>query len=202
MKLFSTAITENLLPYDGEIYYHGVVVPNKESTAYFKKLRNDINWKQDELILFGKKIITKRKVAWYGDVPFEYTYSNTTKKALLWTKELLYLRQLVESITNKTYNSCLLNLYHNGTEGMSWHSDDEDMLVENASIASLSMGIEDRKFAFKHKESKEKVALTLENGSLLEMKGTTQKYWLHALPKSIKISTPRINLTFRKMVER
>ncbi len=200
MSLFSTAIAENILPVDGEVFYYGVVVTDDESIVYFKELMDTIHWKQDELILFGKKIVTKRKVAWYGDLPYEYWYSNTTKKALPWTEILLKLKQLVESKTNEIYNSCLLNLYHDGTEGMSWHSDDEVMLVENASIASLSIGV-DRKFGFKHKESKEKVTLLLENGSLLEMKGSTQKFWQHALPKTKKVISPRINLTFRRIVE-
>ncbi len=200
MSLFSTAIAENILPVDGEVFYYGVVVTDDESIVYFKELMDTIHWKQDELILFGKKIVTKRKVAWYGDLPYEYSYSNTFKKALPWTETLLNLKQLVESKTNEIYNSCLLNLYHDGTEGMSWHSDDEVMLVENASIASLSIGV-DRKFGFKHKESKEKVTLLLENGSLIEMKGSTQKFWQHALPKTKKVISPRINLTFRRIVE-
>jgi len=200
MKLFDGAITKNILPYDGETYYHGNVLSPETSNQYFEKLYDDIIWKQDELVIFGKKIITKRKVAWYGDVPFEYRYSNSTKKALPWSNDLLQLKKIVEARTKEVYNSCLLNLYHNGIEGMSWHSDDEAMLVENGSIASLSLGVE-RRFAFKHKESKEKVILILENGSLLEMKGFTQKFWRHALPKSNKVMTPRINLTFRKMIE-
>jgi len=200
MKLFDGAITKNILPFDGETYYYGNVLSHEESLQYFEKLYRDIAWKQDELIIFGKKIITKRKVAWYGDQLFEYTYSNSTKKALPWSHDLLQLKKVVETRTNELYNSCLLNLYHNGNEGMSWHSDDEAMLVENGSIASLSLGV-DRRFAFKHKESKEKVVLILENGSLLEMKGTTQKFWRHALPKSSKVTAARINLTFRKIIE-
>ncbi len=198
MKLFDSAISKNILPYDGETYYYGEVLSIEESNQFFESLYHNIAWKQDEIIIFGKRIITKRKVAWYGDVPFEYTYSNSTKRALPWSNDLLTLKKIIESRTNETYNSCLLNLYHNGSEGMSWHSDDEVMLVENASIASLSIGV-GRRFAFKHKETKEKVHITLENGSLLEMKGTTQKCWRHALPKSTKISAPRVNLTFRKM---
>ncbi len=200
MKLFDSAITHNILPCDGETYYHGIVLSPKESKQYFEQLYHDIPWKQDEILMFGKKITTNRKVAWFGDLPFEYTYSNSIKRALPWSNTLIHLKKLVESFTNETYNSCLLNLYHDGAEGMSWHSDDEPMLVENASIASLSLGVE-RRFAFKHKESKQKVQLNLENGSLLEMKGSTQQCWQHALPKSSKVAAPRINLTFRKMVQ-
>jgi alkylated DNA repair dioxygenase AlkB len=150
--------------------------------------------------MFGKHIITKRKVAWYGDNEFEYTYSNITKRALLWTAELRELKQIVERHTKAGYNSCLLNLYHSGDEGMAWHSDDESDLVENASIASITFGAK-RKFSFKHKINKQKIDVELEHGSLLEMSGSTQKFWLHRLPPTTKIHSPRINLTFRLMVK-
>ena len=107
---------------------------------------------------------------------------------------------MAEAITGATFNSCLLNLYHNGTEGMAWHSDDETSLAKNASIASLSLGAE-RKFSLKHKQTKQTVSVILENGSLLVMKGPTQTHWLHSLPKTKKITTLRINLTFKRMVE-
>ncbi|MGE8380906.1 MAG: alpha-ketoglutarate-dependent dioxygenase AlkB family protein, partial [Sphingobacterium sp.] len=121
---------------------------------------------------------------------------NTTKRALPWTKELLELKTLAELKTQETYNSCLLNLYHNGDEGMAWHSDGEKDLKKNGAIASLSFGAE-RKFAFKHKTTKEKVDLILGNGSLLVMKDLTQRYWLHRLPPTKKVFMPRVNLTFR-----
>lgn len=160
----------------------------------------NIEWKNDLAIIFGKRIETKRKVAWYGDKPFEYTYSNNTKKALSWNNELLVLKTLIEKESGETYNSCLLNLYHNGIEGMAWHSDAEKDLKKNGAIASLSLGAE-RKFAFKHKENKKVISMNLENGSLLVMKDDTQTYWLHRLPPSKKVLTPRINLTFRTIVE-
>jgi hypothetical protein len=158
-----------------------------------------IEWKNDEAILFGKKIITKRKVAWYGERPFEYTYSNTTKKALLWNEELVALKSMVEELSGETYNSCLLNLYHTGEEGMSWHSDAEPDLKPDGAIASLSLGAE-RIFKFKHKTTGDVVDIMLEHGSLLIMKGKTQKHWLHRLPPTKKALTPRINLTFRTIL--
>jgi alkylated DNA repair dioxygenase AlkB len=171
----------------------------EDANNYFEKLLNTIEWRNDELVIFGKKIITKRKVAWYGEKPFEYTYSNTTKFALPWTKELLELKTAIEQETGDTFNSCLLNLYHNGDEGMAWHSDGETELKKDGAIASLSFGAE-RKFAFKHKQTNQKVELTLEHGSLLIMKDTTQTHWLHRLPPTKKIKTPRINLTFRTIM--
>jgi alkylated DNA repair dioxygenase AlkB len=189
----------NLLPYDGEVLYYGPVMPPSKARHYESQLMNSIAWKNDEAYFFGKHIITKRKVAWYADQPYAYTYSNSTKQALPWTAELLELKNLTEAITQNTFNSCLLNLYHSGEEGMAWHSDDEKALGKNSAIASLSFGAE-RKFSFKHKESKESLSLHLAEGSLLLMKGTTQTHWLHRLPPSKKITRPRINLTFRSMI--
>ncbi len=167
---------------------------------YFDLLFETIEWKNDEAKIFGKHYITKRKAAWYGDSNFSYTYSNTTKHALSWTKELQELKQLVEGLTNTKFNSCLLNLYHDGNEGMAWHSDDEKSLGKDTTIASMSFGAE-RKFAFRHKTTKETIALNLENGSLLVMAGATQSNWLHLLPPTKKVSEPRINLTFRTMLQ-
>ena len=151
-------------------------------------------------MIFGKLIITKRKVAWFGEKEFEYTYSNRTKRAKFWTLELLKLKQKCEEISGETYNSCLLNLYHEGSEGMAYHSDSEKDLKKHGAIASLTFGAE-RKFCFKHKQSKERIDVMLENGSLLVMKGTTQENWVHRLPPTTKVKTPRVNLTFRTIEE-
>jgi alkylated DNA repair dioxygenase AlkB len=199
MDLFSTETITNLLPYDGEVNYYGKMVDKPHADYYLDKLLNTIDWKNDEAIIFGKHIITKRKVAWYGDANYSYAYSGTTRHALPWTKELLELKALVEGLTATVYNSCLLNLYHNGDEGMAWHSDDEKALGKDSTIASLSFGAE-RKFALKHRITKEGTSLFLKHGSLLVMKGTTQTHWLHSLPKTKKVTSPRVNLTFRTMV--
>ncbi len=200
MDLFSTEEFPNLLPADGEVYYYGKIMSLKKALFFYDYLLNKVAWRNDEAVIFGKLIVTKRKVAWYGDEPFEYTYSNTTKLALPWTNELLELKQMVEKKTGETFNSCLLNLYHDGAEGMAWHSDGEKDLKKNGAIGSLSFGAE-RKFAFKHKTNKQKVELVLEKGSLLVMTGTTQTNWLHRLPPTKKVFTPRINLTFRTIEE-
>ena len=190
----------NHLPYDGTVQYYGKVIQEMVADDYFEKLMQNIAWENDQAIILGRQITTKRKVAWYGDQGYEYTYSNVNRYALPWTVELLELRQRVQQLTGERFNSCLLNLYHTGEEGMAWHSDDETDLKKNGAIASLSFGAE-RKFAFKHKQSKEKVELYLEHGSLLVMKDTTQSHWLHSLPPTKKVTTARINLTFRTIVE-
>lgn len=201
MDLFNNNLGEkrNLLTKDGVVNYYGKIFSTQQANEFLEILLNQIEWKNDEGLIFGKRIITKRKVAWYADDVFEYTYSKVTKKALAWTPELLILKNIVEDKTGEQFNSCLLNLYHSGEEGMAWHSDAEKDLLKNGAIGSLSFGAE-RKFAFKHKVSQETVSLILENGSLLVMKDTTQSHWLHRLPPTKRISKPRVNLTFRMIV--
>ncbi|MBS1914947.1 MAG: alpha-ketoglutarate-dependent dioxygenase AlkB [Bacteroidetes bacterium] len=201
MKLFEEEISRdhNLLSKDGIVNYYGKIFSPQQANHYLEYLLNNIAWKNDQAVIFGKHIVTKRKVAWYGDRDFSYTYSNTTKNALAWTKELLELKRITEEKCNGQFNSCLLNLYNNGEEGMSWHSDAEKELKKEGAIASLSFGAE-RKFLFRHKQSGETVSIILEHGSLLIMKGTTQTHWLHRLPTAKNILKPRVNLTFRTMI--
>ena len=196
MDLFSSDKIQNILPFDGITNYHGIILDKIQCDFYYQQLLEKINWKNDEAIIFGKKIITKRKVAWYGDSEYSYTYAKVTKTANLWIKELLELKEIVEKESKETYNSCLLNLYHSGDEGMAYHSDGEKMMKKDGAIASLSLGAE-RKFSFKHKENKQRIDIVLERGSLLVMKEGTQQNWLHRLPPTKKVNTPRINLTFR-----
>lgn len=195
MKLFNEADPQrNYLPYDGTVNYYGVITDKQD--YFYEVLLEKVAWKPDQAVIFGKHLETKRKVAWYGDKQFEYSYSGIQKVAMPWIEELLELKEMVESVSGETYNSCLLNLYHDGSEGMAWHSDGEKDLKKNGAIASLTFGAE-RKFSFKHKQSKERIDMLLENGSLLVMKDTTQSHWMHRLPPTKQLHGPRINLTFR-----
>lgn len=196
MDLFNDAFDAqlNLLPCDGEVYYYGQIIDGAAADAYFKTLLETTPWQHDQVRIAGQTIITSRRVAWYGDNAASYTYSGTTKHALPWSHVLLELKQHIEHLSGHTFNSCLLNLYDNGEQGVSWHSDDEIMLDDT--IASLSLGAQ-RKFAFKHKKRNEKMSLELAHGSLLIMTGATQQHWQHSLPKNSSIHQPRINLTFR-----
>ena len=199
MDLFGVNSEHNILPFEGTVNYFGSVLTPKLADHFYHQLLNTIDWKNDEARIFGKQYITKRKVAWYGDLGYSYAYSNVSKVALPWTQDLLELKRVVEDLSGFTFNSCLLNLYHSGDEAMGWHSDDEKSLGKKSCIASLSLGAE-RKFSFKHKNSGQTVSLDLEHGSLLLMKNETQTYWLHRLNKSTKIKNPRVNLTFRTFV--
>lgn len=188
----------NLLHRDGCVHYHDAFFDVKKAHCFFDLLLEEIDWRNDQAVIMGKTITTKRKVAWYGDQPFEYHYSRTKKVAKPWNETLLAIKNAVQIKTGETFNACLLNLYHDGSEGMAWHSDAERELKKNATIASISLGAE-RKFAFKHKKTAEKVDLILRNGSLLLMKDQTQSHWLHRLPPTKKVKCARINLTFRTM---
>ena len=185
-----------LLPRDGVADYIPALFSRNESDDLFKELLATTPWQNDEVMLFGKRRVLSRKVAWMGDESFSYSYSGTSKTASPWTQSLVVIKERVEQQCAHRFNSCLLNLYHDGTEGMGWHSDDEKTLGRNPLIASVSFGAQ-RVFKFKHRESKEVVSVLLENGSLLVMKGETQHHWVHTMPKTKKITTPRINLTFR-----
>jgi alkylated DNA repair dioxygenase AlkB len=188
----------NILPQDGIAFYYEKIVKDEQLEQFYEALLNNIQWENERVIMFGKEIITKRKVAFFSDPSISYRYASKTKIGMPWTSTLITIKNIVESITKESYNACLLNLYHNGEESMGWHSDNEKEIIANSSIASLSLGA-NRKFSFKHKVSKETVTIELENGSLLEMKGSVQTQWWHALIKSKKVTDARINLTFRQM---
>ena len=188
--------SQTIINRDGIAIYTDSLIPTEKSEFFLLQLSKNIQWKNDESVIFGKHYITRRKTAWYGDGPFNYTYSKIKRTALPWTNELLEIKHVVENNESTKFNSCLLNFYHDGDDGMGWHADNEKELKKNSVIASVSLGAE-RKFSFKHKKNKEKIDLILGNGSLLVMKEQIQTHWIHQLPKSKKIKEPRINLTFR-----
>ncbi len=205
LDLFDTppAPEANLLPYDGIVNDYGVIFAAHRADALLDALLRDIPWRHDEAVVYGRHISTARKVAWYGDGAFSYTYSGITRTALPWSGVLPEIKRTVEArlaaVSSTVFNSCLLNLYSDGLEGMVWHSDDEQELGRNTVIASVSFGAT-RKFAFKHKRTGEKRELMLSHGQLIVMRGETQSHWLHAVMKSAKIHEPRVNLTFRTII--
>ena len=172
-----------------------------QSQLYLKHLINDIKWKREKIRMWGREIVTKKRIAWYADEGKSYTYSGSTFHPDQWNELLLEIKKYVEQYMNFQFNSVLLNEYPNGKVGMGWHSDDERELGVDPIIASLSFGA-NRDFIFKHKTDKnlEKIKIHLKNGSLLLMLGSTQHHWKHSLPKRLKVREPRINLTFRKIL--
>ncbi len=200
MELFGRALkAEDLVQYDGTAIYYGPIFNAVATARLFAGLNSDVSWQRDVVMMYGKRIETRRRTAWYGDMPYIYRYSGVARQALPWLSILLDIKKCVEDVSGETFNSCLLNLYANGEESMSWHSDNEADLLKEGAIASVSLGAE-RRFAFKHRRTKETVRVLLENGSLLVMKGSIQRHWVHALPPMKGISEPRINLTFRTII--
>lgn len=187
----------NLLPVDGAVHNYGAVMTSSEADAFFLRLLHGITWAPDIAMVNGELIQTVRQVAWYADSPLRYTHSGVQRRSLPWDVEVLSeLRTLVERSTATTFNSCVLNHYQDGGQGMGWHSDPEARDAHDV-IASLSLGGV-RKFAFKHRVSGERREIVLQHGQLIVMRGETQKYWLHALLKTKSETTPRISLTFRQ----
>ena len=172
-----------------------------QSQLYMKHLTNDIKWKREKIRMWGKEIVTKKRIAWYADEGKSYTYSGSTFYPVQWNEVLLEIKKRVEQHIRFQFNSVLLNEYKSGEVGMGWHSDDEKELGIDPIIASLSFGA-NRDFIFKHKTDKsfEKIKIHLKSGSLLIMSGSTQHYWKHSLPKRLKVRDPRVNLTFRKIL--
>ncbi len=191
---------KNLLPIDGALFYEQDFLESNISLNYITELLKEVNFKNDESIVFGKHYCMNRLVGWVGERPFSYGYAQIKRKAEPWSENVLKLKRLVENATGNQYNSCLLNYYPSGEDGMGWHTDNEKELGKNPTIASLSLGAT-RKFSFKHNTTKQKIDVHLKNGSLLLMTGEIQHFWKHALPKTKKIKTPRMNLTFRNIIE-
>jgi alkylated DNA repair dioxygenase AlkB len=186
----------NLLSKDGITHYFQGIFDDVTSALLYESLLTSLDWRPDELWMFGKRVVTQRKVAWIGDSGCSYTYSGIKKEPQAWTSELLEIKSKAEELAQWKFNSCLLNLYHNGNEGMGWHSDDEVELDEDAPIVSVSFGAK-RKFAFRHKLDGTSASLLLASGSALVMHAPTQVFWQHSLLKTKLLIAPRINLTFR-----
>lgn len=184
---------------DGEWVYWTAFFEREEADRLLTRLTQDIPWGNHKIRIFGRWVDEPRQTAWFGDPEAVYTYSGVTKKPFPWPAELLKIRRTVEAASGTAFNSVLLNLYRDGRDSMGWHSDDEPELGTNPVIASISLGAE-RRFCLKHRaDPKLRRELTLAHGSLLVMRGALQHHWLHALPKSLRITTPRINLTFRQI---
>ena len=197
--LFSKSFTDNLLPFDGEVYLHDNLMTEKRELEYLNKLEKNIEWKQEGMKIYSKEVNFPRLTAWYGEEGKTYKYSGLLNEPIPFTDLLFEIKESVERITKEKFNSALLNLYRDGRDSMGWHSDDEQELGINPTIASVSFG-QARNFQFKHKKIPDTLHnFLLTNNSLLVMKGATQHHWKHQVPKSVKPMGSRINITFRKI---
>lgn len=184
---------------DSAIEYYPNFLTDEVSEAYFQTLYKNTEWQQDDIKIFGKTYAQPRLTAYYGDPDKFYTYSGITMHPKPFRPIHIEILSILRTVCEEPFTSVLLNLYRNGHDSNGWHSDNEKELGINPVIASVSLGAT-RSFHWKHRENRKmSFKLSLEPGSLLIMKGTTQHHWLHQLPKSKKIQDPRINLTFRKL---
>ena len=200
--LFAPAPTDNLLPYDGKVNDLGVIID--DATALYNTLLNELPWQPDIVTLFGKTHITTRKIVWMGDTDADYQYSGHVRQTVPWSDIVFHVKQKIEQAlaeigVTTNFNTCLLNYYPSGADGMGYHADDEKELGQHPVIASLSLGAT-RKFVFKHKKTQDKVELYLESGQLVVMHGDTQTFWKHTITKTKTVDAGRISLTFRHML--
>jgi alkylated DNA repair dioxygenase AlkB len=183
---------------DGEVIIYQNFFEELKSEQLFNELISNMNWRQDKIKMFGKEFDQPRLTAWYGDEGKSYKYSGIIMNPESWIPALLLIKERIEKVIELNFNSVLVNLYRNGKDYVSWHSDDEPELGNNPTIASVSLG-ETRRFQLRHKSNKnlDTVEIALNHGSLLIMKGSTQHFWKHQVPKTSKLLKARINLTFR-----
>lgn len=190
----------NLLPFHGETYLFSNLFSLNDSNRWLDSLTNTIQWQQDEIKMFGKKVLIPRLNAWHGDKEVRYSYSGIQLAPNPWTPELLEIKEKVEAVSKVRFNGALVNLYRNGNDSMGWHRDNEKELGQNPVIASVSLGAT-RTFRLRNiKDKKQLIKVPLSHSSLLLMTGETQHYWEHDIPKELKIQEPRINITFRAIV--
>jgi alkylated DNA repair dioxygenase AlkB len=189
----------NLVPADGELYLLRRFMREDEAQALHQSLRRDLAWQPEWIVIAGKRIPVPRLVCWYGDAGAIYRYSGVEHEPVPWPPCLLDLKNRIEQRTGQLFNSVLGNYYRTGQDSMGWHADKERELGKNPAIASLSLGAT-RRFLLRHNRTRETVNLELASGSLLLMQGSLQHHWRHCVPKDVKDSDSRINLTFRRIL--
>ena len=199
--LFAPLPTDNLLPYDGKMNDLGVIIDNPNDL--YDTLLTELPWHSDIVTLFGKTHVTTRQIVWMGEEDTSYHYSGHSRQSVPWSDTVFHVKQNVEQALlaigiKADFNSCLLNYYPSGADGMGYHADDEKELGYQPIIASLSLGAT-RKFVLKHKKTQDKVELHLESGQLIVMHGDTQTCWKHTITKTKTVADGRISLTFRQI---
>jgi alkylated DNA repair dioxygenase AlkB len=187
------------LPGGGELSWGAEFLPPEEADRAFTSLLAGVPWKQEHVVLFGRRIAQPRLSCWMGDPGAVYTYSGATFEPSPWVEAAAAIRRRLEAATGALFNSVLLNLYRNGADSMGFHADDEPELGDAPVIASVSLGAT-RRFVLRPRRrrgSTPTMRLPLDHGSLLVMRGETQKLWSHGVPKEPQVAGARINLTFR-----
>ena len=187
---------------DGDLLYGPTFFPPPESRRFLDELVHTAAWEQKVIKIYGRQMPSPRLTAWYGDAGAVYSYSGISLEPLPWVPVLLEIKARIESVSEARFNSVLANQYRGGGDSIGWHSDDESTLGERPVIASVSFGAA-RRFILRHKKKKdlEPVEFSLGDGALLVMRGETQKFWKHQVPKTRQQVGVRVNLTFRKIVQ-
>lgn len=186
-----------LLPYDLSAVMHRGAIPNPEEVM--AALMDSVPWQGRQIQMFGRWVDEPRLSSWHGDPGAEYRYSGVTLKPQPWSTDLAILKQICEAVSGAPFNSVLANLYRTGRDSMGWHSDDEPELGPEPVIASISLGAV-RRFDLRHRATKETVQVHLGPGDVLVMSHSSQRSWMHQVPRTTKVSEPRINLTFRQIL--
>ncbi|AFL84664.1 alkylated DNA repair protein [Belliella baltica DSM 15883] len=198
--LFPLEKPTQIIQSNGDVIYYPSIFSEEESNELMLSLIHNIEWKQEPIWLFGKKIMQPRLTALYGDQDVNYGYSGITMRPNPWNETLIFIKSKIENLLKSEFTHVLMNFYRDGQDSMGWHRDNEKNLGLNPIIASVSFGTS-REFQLRRYESKlEKKSVMLNHGSLLLMQGETQHYWEHQIPKRKKVNDPRINLTFRKIL--
>jgi len=185
---------------DALLHYYSAALGDVEADALMQQCLTDIPWQQDYIHIAGKRIAIPRLQCWFGDVGTDYSYSNINLIPQPWPEFILVLKTRLEALTAHTFNCALANLYRNGCDSVDWHSDDEPELGDAPIIASLSLGAS-RVFELKHRTKSMLKArkIALHHGSVLVMKGATQRHWRHRIAKVKALQQARVNITFRRI---
>ena len=170
------------------------------ATAAFDEISEEIRWEQHHVRLFGRDVPAPRMSCWIGDSDAGYTYSRIRFEPRPWPSSVLRIKRLIEATLSTRFNSVLANRYRDGADCMGWHADDEPELGPQPLIASLSLGGSRRFLLRGRSPSRNRLELPLSHGSLLVMRGDTQTHYQHAVPRTAKLCSPRINLTFRRIL--
>lgn len=194
--MLSTA--SNLVPFEGELYWLSRFYPQTEADAYFQRFYQGLDWRQEQLFIYGRWLLAPRLIAWYGESQARYRYSGIDHQPHPWTAELVAIRNDLQTVCQHPFNSVLANLYRDGRDSMGCHADNEKELGKNPVIASVSFG-DTRLLRFRHAKTGQKLDIELAHGDLLVMAGELQHHWRHELPKTRKLKQPRVNLTFRRI---
>ena len=192
--------TQQFLPFDGTATLFKDFLSADFAAQAFNQIKTENDWEQPEITIFGNTVLEPRLSTWHNELGEGYKYSGVMRRAQPFSEILSDIRNRCAEVTNATFNSALVNFYRNGQDGVGWHSDNEACNGPEPTIASVSLGAT-RRFDMRHRKTGETIKIQLESGSLLVMAGKSQHCWVHQVAKTKRVNEPRINLTFRCVIE-